>query len=237
MPDPLENARQVLQNGGDLVALAEAIGTIINDPTSSLDDIRLGLRHGGLIAEQATIALKSREAREVNRQVVVPNKHLVGAAGTYYVAHCLSIRNIHAAVTLGNAPGVDIIASKADGSGAVSIQVKSRWSGCRRRWYKNEVWQWDVGKDAIRHSTPKLVYALVDYDECGSSQPTVFLVPSLWIEKTVGADWSRFIFPLRVECESLCRERWDLLIGLMDEPPLPESQAWATKVPSEAILG
>lgn len=57
----IEKAREVLTNGGDLVDLAEAIGTIISDPSSSLEDIRLGLRHGGIIAEQAAVALRRRE--------------------------------------------------------------------------------------------------------------------------------------------------------------------------------
>jgi hypothetical protein len=62
MSREIEKARDVLIKGGDLVELAEAMGTIISDPSSSLDDIRLGLRHGGLIAEQAVIALRRREA-------------------------------------------------------------------------------------------------------------------------------------------------------------------------------
>jgi hypothetical protein len=61
MSRALNEARAVLIKGGDLVELAEAIGTIIADPSSSLDDIRLGLQHGGLIAEQAAIALHRRE--------------------------------------------------------------------------------------------------------------------------------------------------------------------------------
>ena len=62
MARTLEKARETLVKGGDLVALAEAIGTIVSDPASSLDDIRLGLPHGGMIAEQAAIALRLREA-------------------------------------------------------------------------------------------------------------------------------------------------------------------------------
>jgi len=54
-------ARDVLLRGGDLVDLAEAMGTIISDPGSSLEDIRLGLRYGGLIAEQATLELRRRQ--------------------------------------------------------------------------------------------------------------------------------------------------------------------------------
>jgi hypothetical protein len=55
-----DEARDVLTKGGDLVDLGEAIGTVISDPTSSLDDIRLGLRYGGVIGEQAALALQRR---------------------------------------------------------------------------------------------------------------------------------------------------------------------------------
>ena len=61
MTSAIDEAREVLIKGGDLVELAEAIGTIISDPASSLDDIRLGLKHGGIIAEQAAIELHRRE--------------------------------------------------------------------------------------------------------------------------------------------------------------------------------
>jgi hypothetical protein len=61
MSSAIDEAREVLIKGGDLVELEEAIRTIISDPASSLDDIRLGLKHGGIIAEQAAIELHRRE--------------------------------------------------------------------------------------------------------------------------------------------------------------------------------
>jgi hypothetical protein len=60
MLNAIDEAREVLIKGGSLVELAEAIGTIISDPSSSVDDVRLGLRHAGLIAEQATLELQRR---------------------------------------------------------------------------------------------------------------------------------------------------------------------------------
>jgi hypothetical protein len=60
MLNAIDEAREVLIKGGDLVELAEAIGTIISDPSSSVDDVRLGLKHGGLVAEQATLELQRR---------------------------------------------------------------------------------------------------------------------------------------------------------------------------------
>jgi len=62
MTSTLDQARHILLNGADLVDLAEAIGTVIRDPASSVDDVRLGLRYGGLIAEQAELELRRRQS-------------------------------------------------------------------------------------------------------------------------------------------------------------------------------
>jgi hypothetical protein len=50
---------------------------------------------------------------------------LVGVAGEYYVAAELTTRGFVAAITLRNSRGIDIIASNADASKSVSIQVKT----------------------------------------------------------------------------------------------------------------
>jgi hypothetical protein len=55
-----DEARGVLQGGGKLADLAEAIAIVASDPTSSEADIRLGLRHRGFVAEQAQFALERR---------------------------------------------------------------------------------------------------------------------------------------------------------------------------------
>jgi hypothetical protein len=59
----LDEARQALQESRDYVRLAEAIGVVISSTASSLEDIMLGLRHGGFIAEQAALALYKRTGR------------------------------------------------------------------------------------------------------------------------------------------------------------------------------
>jgi hypothetical protein len=60
----LDEARTVLRTGGGIADLAEAIGLVISDPSSSLDDLRLGLRYPGFVAEQAELAIERREGRE-----------------------------------------------------------------------------------------------------------------------------------------------------------------------------
>jgi len=62
-----EEAVRQLENGGELVELAEAIGTVASDPGSSLDDIALGLRYRGFVREQAALALYRRTGRKLPR--------------------------------------------------------------------------------------------------------------------------------------------------------------------------
>jgi len=50
-------AVRVLRAGGEWVELAEAIGVVISSPMASLLDLVLGLKHGGMVAEQAALAL------------------------------------------------------------------------------------------------------------------------------------------------------------------------------------
>ncbi|MEX2140800.1 MAG: hypothetical protein WD894_16170 [Pirellulales bacterium] len=66
----LDEARDVLRSGGSIPDLAQAIGVLISDPTTSLDDLRLGLRYKGFVAEQAELAIERRSesrAREIHR--------------------------------------------------------------------------------------------------------------------------------------------------------------------------
>ena len=155
-----------------------------------------------------------------------------GTAGVYYVAYCLSIRHHHAAITLGNAPDVDIVVASGNGARLLSLQVKTRWSGCRCKWYGHDVWQWDAGAGAVGHHSPSFWYALVDMREKENERPDVFLVPSIWVATTIGADWTRKIYPLKTACELLCRERWDWVKKFLEDDPA--AMQWATTIPPEA---
>lgn len=62
---------------------------------------------------------------------------LVGVAGEYLVAGELTLRGYIASITLRNSRGIDIIASNADGSRSVSIQVKTNSDG-RKNWMLNK---------------------------------------------------------------------------------------------------
>ena len=158
----------------------------------------------------------------------------VGAAGQHYVAYCLSIRGIHAAITLGNVPTVDVVIAKPDGSLALSIQVKtSRWAYRSNR-YGKELCEWDVGQSAVNCFSDNLWYAFVDLQESDppSWNPRVFLVPSLWVGKFVKEEWSRKMYMLPVPAWPQCLERWDRIGAFFDGEP--DTLHWCRNIPSEA---
>jgi hypothetical protein len=58
-----DEALEYLRNGGDFPRLFEAIGTLMSCPETKLHDFLLGLRHPGIIKEQAAFALYRRTQR------------------------------------------------------------------------------------------------------------------------------------------------------------------------------
>lgn len=64
---------------------------------------------------------------------------LCGVAGEYFVAAELSRRGCIASITLRNTRGVDILASNADATKSVGIQVKTNQRGVAE-WILNESW-------------------------------------------------------------------------------------------------
>ena len=159
----------------------------------------------------------------------------VGSAGQYYVAHCLAVRGIHAAITMGNAPSVDIIASKADGSSTIALQVKtSSWA--QKTSFNHKCREWRVSGE--NHAASRMWFAFVDLQEntAGSASPTwnprVCLVPSLWVEaftKTWGSGFYQLRDVLWVECE----DKWDRLTSLLEGDP--EAERWCSNVPPQAV--
>ncbi len=66
-----DEAIVLLQKGGALPDLAEAVGIVGSDPATSLDALMLGLKYPGCVAEQAAFALYSRTLRPL------PDRHLL----------------------------------------------------------------------------------------------------------------------------------------------------------------
>ena len=63
-------------------------------------------------------------------------KGLTGVAGEYFVAAELSRRGYIASITLRNTRGIDILASNADATRQVAIQVKTN-QGSKPQWVLN----------------------------------------------------------------------------------------------------
>ena len=141
----------------------------------------------------------------------------VGASGQFFVAYQLTKRSIHASITLGNAPSVDIIAAKSDGSKSISIQVKTSQNAYRKTRYGREGCEWDVGSSVIGKSSPNLWYAFVDLKQNHEQEPDVFIVPSKWVAEFVKPDFSRKIYFHPSTAWELTKNRWDLISSFLNE--------------------
>lgn len=107
-----------------------------------------------------------------------------GLTGEYYVAAELSKRGYVASITLKNTHNIDILASCADGSRTVSIQVKTS-SGENKKW--------GVGPRAENISSPNFFYVFVNLNHDKES-PEFHIVSSEVVAQRVKKNlknWSR----------------------------------------------
>ena len=100
---------------------------------------------------------------------------LVGVAGEYFVAAELSLRGYLASVTLRNSRGIDIIASNADASRSVSIQVKTS---------KGRTPSWILSKKSEEFSSDSHFYVFVLLKSLGT-RPDFFVAPSIAVAKYI----------------------------------------------------
>jgi len=106
----------------------------------------------------------------------------VGVAGEYFVAAELSKRGFIASITLRNTKGIDILATNADATKSVNIQVKSR-QGTRKGWM--------LSRKAEDYHAPDLFYVFVDL-RGEKERPAFSIVPSEIVAKYVReshAEW------------------------------------------------
>ena len=158
-----------------------------------------------------------------------------GNAGQFFTAYGLSVRGINAAITLGNAPSVDLMASSADGRRTISIQVKTSRNAYRHNRYGFEGYEWDVNKGVIGKYHESFWYAFVDLqEEQGNWTPQVFFVPSRWVAEFVKDDWSRYMYFLPASVKDLTRERWDLFSAYLNGEP--SAVAWANSWPQDRLV-
>lgn len=104
-----------------------------------------------------------------------------GMAGVHYVAMQLLYREIHAAMTTGNAPNVDILAGRKRGNATIGIQVKTteealrfRGRGADKRPYE---YQFPLGQKFAKTLIPNLWFAFVDLKKL-ESLPDAYILNS-----------------------------------------------------------
>jgi len=100
---------------------------------------------------------------------------LVGVAGEYFVAGELSLRGYIASITLRNSRGIDIIASNANGTRSVSIQVKTNSQGSSK---------WVLNEKSETFYSENHYYILVALKEI-SERPDYYIVPSEIVAKYI----------------------------------------------------
>ena len=139
---------------------------------------------------------------------------LSGIAGEYFVCAELSRRGYVASLTLRNTRGIDILASNADATKSVGIQVKTN-QGTKKYWLLNE----KAEKDSARN----LVYILVRLNNL--DVPEYYIVPLDVVAKHVREEHAAWLAspgrhgrvrvdnPMRTfrDSENKYRDRWDLL--------------------------
>jgi hypothetical protein len=161
--------------------------------------------------------------------MVKGKSQLVGAAGQFYLAYGLAVREINASLTLGNAPSVDVLASSPDGRHSLSFQVKTARNAYRRKRYGREGYEWDVGAGVIGNHRESFWYAFIDLQETEERwNPMVFFVPSRWVAEFVKPDWLRFMFFLPTTVKDLTLDRWDLVQGFLasDKVAIDWAKSW-----------
>jgi hypothetical protein len=139
---------------------------------------------------------------------------LTGIAGEYFVAAELSRRGYVASVTLRNTRGIDVLASNADATEVVGIQVKTNQNAKR---------QWLLSEKAERDIAAKLVYVFVNLN--GTELPEFYVVPrevvatyireryAAWLGTPGRAGRQHRETSMRVfrDPEGEYKDRWDLL--------------------------
>ena len=98
-------------------------------------------------------------------------------AGEYYVAAELNRRGAYAVTFTGNMPDIDVMASNADRTRTVNIQVKAK---------RSKVWQTstETGKVASKPTDEQSFWVFVDLsDKAGN--PNYWVVPDWWIRNNI----------------------------------------------------
>jgi hypothetical protein len=140
---------------------------------------------------------------------------LAGVSGEYFVAAQLSRLGYIASITLKNTKGVDVLATNADATKSVTIQVKTN-QGKRKAWLLNE--------KSENTSAKNLVYVLVNLKN-KNDMPDFYIVPSGEVAERVKTGYQKWLEtpgkkgkkhnenPMRMfeDRDGRYLNRWDLL--------------------------
>ena len=147
---------------------------------------------------------------------------LTGACGAYFVASMLAFENLHAAVTVGNAPYVDVIVSSPDGSASIAVQVKTAvWAMRTRGRGVNKQphhYEWDVGRKSALANNPGLMFAFVDLKRM-EEMPDVYLIPSSKLTEYFAGlgELKRWMYHPLIEAVEGYRNNWQVIEDLLKE--------------------
>ena len=151
-----------------------------------------------------------------------------GVAGEYFVAEELSRRGCVASLTLRNTRGIDILASNADATKSVGIQVKTS-QGTRAEWLLNA----KAGAELAEN----LFYVFVSLPPHG--QPSFYVVPRATVATVVRADHSKWLATPGREGQQhgpsnmrkfkdpngTYKDRWELLGLIREQEPVEQEEA------------
>lgn len=154
------------------------------------------------------------------------SKVLSGVSGEYFVAAELSRRGYVASITLRNTRGIDVLASNADATRSIGIQVKTNQDAPR---------EWILSKKAETNLAANLCYVFVALN--GLDRPDFYVVPTAVVAAFVSESHRTWLAGTRRDgkphadtdirvfrdAKGEYLDRWDLL-GLDDSVPMHVAQ-------------
>jgi len=152
---------------------------------------------------------------------------LTGTAGVYFVASQLAAKGLHAAVTFGNAPCVDILVGLPNGAATLSLQVKTSYRALRTRGRGKDKhpdhYEWDVGERSANLNQMDLIFAFVDLKGARTELPDVFIIPSELIFKAFDSPYfksgvkRRWRYHPKVDSISQYKNNWKILMDYLNK--------------------
>lgn len=118
---------------------------------------------------------------EGKKSAVARDPAMTGMSGVHHVASVFLYREIHAAITTGNALNVDVLAGLKEGTATLGIQVKTTENALRYRGRGEDKWpheyQFPLGRKYAKTLIASLWFAFVDLKKF-ETLPDVYILNS-----------------------------------------------------------